>query len=395
MLRRLFEMLLLRDAEVFSPEPLGRNDVLVGGGRVLAIAPQLLPAPSDWPVDTLDVGGRWLVPGFVDAHVHLGGGGGEGGPHTRVPPLHAGALVHAGITTCVALLGTDGTTRSMADLVAHVLGLRAEGLSAWCWTGSYEVPVRTLTGSIRSDLVFVDPIVGVGELAISDHRSSQPTLDEFLRIAADVHVGGMMADKAGVLHLHLGDGARGLELVRTALTTTELPATMFHPTHVNRNPRLFAEAQALAIEHGCTIDVTAFPDEDLGGAIAADEAILECVESGVPLERITCSSDGGGCMPRFGADGHMIGMGVGRPATLMDAWRRLVARGMAPADALRPFTRTVARMLRLPGKGCVAVGADADLVVLDGEHRPWHVLARGEPWMREGAPIRTGTFEGA
>ena len=65
----------------------------------------------------------------------------------------------------------------------------------------------------------------------------------------------MMADKAGVLHLHLGDGARGLELVRTALTTTELPATMFHPTHVNRNPRLFAEAQALAIEHGCTIDV--------------------------------------------------------------------------------------------------------------------------------------------
>ncbi len=283
----------------------------------------------------------------------------------------------------------------MADLVARVLGLRAEGLSAWCWTGSYEVPVRTLTGTVRGDLVFVDPILGVGELAISDHRSSQPTFDELVRVAADVHAGGLMADKAGVLHLHLGDGARGLELVRAAITRTELPASVFHPTHVNRNARLFAEAQALAIEHGCTIDVTAFPDEDLGDAIAADEAIVECVRAGVPLDRITCSSDGGGCMPRFGPDGHMVGMGVGRPGTLMDAFRRLVARGVSLADALRPFTSNVARMLRLRDKGRIAVGGDADLVALDRDHRPWHVLARGEPWLREGAPVRRGTFEGA
>jgi beta-aspartyl-dipeptidase (metallo-type) len=387
-------MLLLRDADVFAPEPLGRNDVLLGGGRVLALG-RRLERPSSWPVDELDLDGRALVPGFVDAHVHLGGGGGEGGPHTRVPALHAGALAHAGITSCVALLGTDGTTRTMADLVARVLGLRAEGLSAWCWTGSYEVPVRTLTGSVRSDLVFVDPILGVGELAISDHRSSQPTFDELLRVAADVHAGGMMADKAGVLHLHLGDGARGLELVRAALTRTELPASVFHPTHVNRNARLFSEAQSLAIEHGCTIDVTAFPDEDLGDAIAADEAIAVCVRAGVPLDRITCSSDGGGCMPRFGPDGHMEGMGVGRPSTLVDAFRRLIARGMTLPDALRPFTSNVARMLRLRDKGRIAVGGDADLIALDREHRPWHVLARGEPWVREGAPVRRGTFEGA
>lgn len=388
-------MLLLRDAEIFAPEPIGRNDVLVGGGRILAIGAELGRPPSHWPVDELDLGGRWLVPGFVDAHVHLGGGGGEGGPQTRVPALHAGALAHAGITTCIALLGTDGTTRTMADLVARVLGLRAEGLSAWCWTGSYELPVRTLTGSVRSDLVFVDPVLGVGELAISDHRSSQPTLDEFLRVAADVHVGGMMADKAGVLHLHLGDGARGLELVRAALRTSELPASMFHPTHVNRNARLLVEAQALAIEHGCTIDVTAFPDDDLGEATSAEHAIVGCIREGVPLDLITCSSDGGGCLPRFGTDGRMIGMGVGRPSTLVEAWRRLLALDVAPGDALRPFTSSVARTLRLPSKGRVVVGADADLMVLDDRYRPLHVLARGEPWLRDGAPVRMGTFEGA
>ncbi|HET6582020.1 MAG TPA: beta-aspartyl-peptidase [Nannocystaceae bacterium] len=388
-------MLLLRDAEIFAPQPIGRNDVLMGGARILAIGPALGRPPSDWPVEELDLGGRWLVPGFVDAHVHLGGGGGEGGPHTRVPALHAGALVHAGVTSCVALLGTDGTTRTMADLVARVLGLRAEGLSAWCWTGSYELPVRTLTGSVRGDLVFVDPVLGVGELAISDHRSSQPTLDEFLRVAADVHVGGMMADKAGVLHLHLGDGARGLELVRAALRTSELPASVFHPTHVNRSSRLLVEAQALAIEHGCTIDVTAFPDDDLGDATAAGDAIAACIREGVPIEGITCSSDGGGCLPRFDGDGRMIGMGVGRPATLVEAWRRLLALDIPPGDALRPFTSSVARMLRLPSKGRIAVGADADLVVLDEHQRPWHVIARGELWLRDGTPVRTGTFEGA
>src|SRR5690349_13816842 len=182
---RATRMLLLRDADVLAPEALGRNDVLVAGGNIVAIAPSLGPLPDAVPCRVIDLGGRRLVPGLVDAHVHVTGGGGEAGPHTRVPPITASALAHAGITTCIGLLGTDGTTRTIADLVARTLGLRAEGLSAWCWTGSYEVPPKTLTGAVRSDLVFVDPILGVGELALSDHRSSQPTLDELLRVAAD------------------------------------------------------------------------------------------------------------------------------------------------------------------------------------------------------------------
>jgi beta-aspartyl-dipeptidase (metallo-type) len=341
----------------------------------------------------IELGGRRLVPGLIDAHVHVTGGGGEAGPHTRVPPLHAGELVHAGITSVVGVLGTDGTTRSVAELVARTLGLRAEGLSAWCYTGSYEVPPKTLTGSVRSDLVFVDPILGVGELALSDHRSSQPTLEELLRVAADAHVGGMMSGKAGIVHLHMGDGARGLELVRRAIDTTELPASVFHPTHVNRNPGLLREAQALAREHGCTIDVTAFPDEDLGDAIPAHLAIAGSLEAGVPIERITCSSDGGGCMPSFDADGRLVAMGVGRPDSLLTALRRTIDCGVTASEALRPFTSNVARVLRLADKGRIALGAAADLLALDPEGGIHCVIARGRPWVQGGVAVHTGAFE--
>ena len=81
----------------------------------------------------------------------------------------------------------------------------------------------------------MDAIIGVGEVAISDHRSSQPTLDELLRLASEAHVGGLMSGKAGILHLHVGDGPRGLDLVREALDRSEIPARVFNPTHVNRS----------------------------------------------------------------------------------------------------------------------------------------------------------------
>jgi beta-aspartyl-dipeptidase (metallo-type) len=383
---------LLRGAEVLAPEPLGRCDVLVGGERILAVAPSLPRLPDALAVEEDDLTGRQLVPGLVDAHVHLGGGGGEAGPHTRVPALQAGELARAGVTTCVGLLGTDGTTRSIADLVARALGLRAEGLSAWCWTGSYELPVRTLTGSVRSDLVFVDPIIGVGELALSDHRSSQPTLDELLRVAADAHVGGMMSGKAGVVHLHMGDGRRGLELVHRAIATTELPARVFHPTHVNRNPALLDDAIALA-KSGVTIDATAFPSVELDDGVDAADAIAKMLAEGVPASRITCSSDGGGCMPRFDGDGRIVEMGVGSPDTLAATLAGLLARDVPAPTAVAIFTKNVAELLRLPRKGRIAAGGDADLVGLDAAGRVCDVMARGRWWMRGGVQLTCGTFE--
>src|SRR5215208_5947207 len=251
-------MELLRNADLYDPRARGRSHLLIGGERILWIGADEPELPASLGVTSRDLEGRRVIPGLIDCHVHLTGGGGEAGMHTRVPPLQLSRLTTGGVTTAVGLLGTDDTVRSPAELVAKARGLIAEGLSAYCYTGGYHVPPVTVTGSVRQDIVSIDLILGVGELAISDHRSSQPTLDELLRIAGDAHVAGLMTGKAGIVHLHVGDGARGLELVRRALDESELPASVFNPTHVNRRKELFEEAMALT-ERGCVIDITAFP----------------------------------------------------------------------------------------------------------------------------------------
>jgi beta-aspartyl-dipeptidase (metallo-type) len=369
-------LLVIRNADVHAPEPLGRRDLLIGGGRVLAIEERIDGVERLPGVTSLDVEGRRVVPGFVDTHVHLTGGGGESGPASRVPRLPFDALVSAGVTTAIGVLGTDCTTRSVESLVSAVQAVREQGLSAWCWTGGYEVPPITLTGNVRKDIVYVDPIIGVGEVAISDHRSSQPTFDEIARLAADCHVAGMMSGKAGLLHLHLGDGPRGLSLVRRVLDETELPPSTFYPTHVNRRTALFKEGLEIA-GRGCPIDVTAFPVEEGEDAYDAAEAITRYLDSKAPRHLITCSSDGGGCLPKFDASGRLTAMDVGRPAVLFETFATLLSRGAAIADVLPVFTKNPADILRLGQKGRIAVGADADLVSLDEKHHPRDVIALG------------------
>ena len=198
---------LLTNAQVFAPEDLGLRHVLIGGGRIIAISGNTAEL-SVARATEFDLEGQRLIPGFIDGHAHVTGGGGESGFKTRVPPVPLGQFTRAGVTSVVGVLGTDDTTRDTRSLLAQMRALREEGIGAWCHTGGYHVPPVTLTGSVRDDIVYLDPVIGVGELALSDHRSSQPTRDELLRIASDAHVAGMISGKAGIVHLHLGDGER-------------------------------------------------------------------------------------------------------------------------------------------------------------------------------------------
>ena len=387
-------MLLLRNANVFAPEPLGVHDLLLGGGKVLWLGRALdtLPAALAATMEVIDLEGRRLIPGLIDGHVHITGGGGEAGFSTRVPPVPLTRFTIAGVTTVVGLLGTDDVARGTRDLVATVNALREEGLNAWAYTGGYHVPPTTLTGSVRADLVFIEALLGVGEVAISDHRSSQPTFDEILRLAADAHVAGLMTGKAGVLHLHLGDGPRGLDLVRRALAESEIPARVFNPTHVNRRRGLFDEAIELA-RAGCTVDITAFPVEEGEDAYGAAEALQRYLASGAPPERVTISSDAGGCLPCFDADGRVCSMDVGSAGALLASMRELLGAGMALETMLPAFTSNPARLLRLSDKGRIAAGADADLVALDATGSADTVIIRGAVHVRGGRAVRRGTFE--
>jgi beta-aspartyl-dipeptidase (metallo-type) len=385
---------LLHNARVFAPEPLGVCELLIVGGRIAWIgsAADALMLPRALDVERRDLGGRRVVPGFVDGHAHVTGGGFEKGYASRVPPLAAGAFARVGVTSVVGLLGTDDLVHTPAELLTHVRGLCEQGLSAWCWTGGYHVPPATLTGSVRGDIVHLDRCIGVGELALSDHRSSQPTFDELVRIASECHVAGLMSGKAGVLHLHLGDGPRGLELVRRALDETELPARVFQPTHVNRRRALYEEALALS-RRGVPIDITAFPVDEGDDAWAADAALVRYFEHGGAPELVSVSSDGGGCLPRFDADGRVSGYGVGSPAALADCIARLLRAGHALERVLPAFTSNVAAQLRLPRKGRLAAGGDADLVVLDDDHAVRDVLVGGVWHVRDGRPLVPDPFE--
>lgn len=387
-------MTYLRRAQVYAPEPLGLCDLLLGGGRVLWMGVDPLSLPSELGVETIDLQGRRLVPGLIDGHVHITGGGGEAGFRTRVRPLELSRFTTAGVTSVVGLLGTDDVARGPRELVATIHALREEGLNAWGHTGGYHLPPATLTSSVREDLVFLEPLIGIGEVAISDHRSSQPTLDELLRLASEVHVAGLMTGKAGIMHLHLGDGERGLDLVRRALDNSELPPRVFNPTHVNRRKALFTEALELA-ERGCTIDVTAFPVDEDEDAWSAADALMRYFDAGLPPERITVSSDAGGCLPCFDADGRVSHMDVGAPGALLSTVRELLERGVPLDKALPPFTSNVASLLRLEGKGSISVGADADLVALASDGAVQDVIVRGQAHLRDGKVLRRGTFEAA
>jgi beta-aspartyl-dipeptidase (metallo-type) len=383
---------LLKNAEIYTPAYFGRGCVLLAGGKIVYLGTDAPTMDERLDCEIVDLEGAVLVPGFIDGHVHITGGGGEDGFATQAPSVPLSQFTRHGVTTVIGLLGTDDVTRSTSNVLARVYALRAEGLSAWCWTGGYHVPPTTFSGSVSRDVVNIEAVIGLGELAISDHRSSQPTYDELIRLASEVHVGGLLTRKAGVLHLHLGDGPRGLELIRRALTESELPPRVFQPTHVNRNKALFDEACELS-KQGVTIDVTAFPVEEGENAWSSADAWERYHQQGCPAEQITISSDGGGCLPAFNAQGELIRMDFASSAGLPESVAELRRRGHDLQDILPSITSNVARLLRLRSKGQINTGMDADLVVLDSSSRVHHVIALGRWMVRDGEVVQYGTFE--
>ena len=385
---------LIKNARVYSPEPQGICHILTAGEKLAYIGAERPELDSRLEVEVTDLDGATVIPGLIDGHAHITGGGGETGPSSRVPPVVLSAFTLAGVTTVIGVLGTDDLTRNTQTLVTQAYGLREEGSSAWCHTGGYHLPLTTLTGSARGDIVFIDPVIGVGELAISDHRSSQPTLDELLRVASEAHVAGLMTGKAGIVHLHMGDGERKLSLVQDALKQSEIPPRVFNPTHVNRNISLFEEALKLT-QYGCHIDLTAFPEGHEEPGLSAAAAFLQYQAGAYPANLLTISSDGGGCLPAFNAQGEPTRMGIGRPQTLPETLKQLIQQNVDIEDIVPAMTSNVAELLKLRSKGRLRRGNDADLVVLDSQFDVQHVMARGRWHIRNQRAVISGTYESA
>ena len=389
-------MKLIQGAAVYAPEYLGVQDVLIEGSRIRKIADKI-PVAEAYEVQVIDGSGMLLFPGFIDGHVHILGGGGEGGYHTRTPEIMLTDITSGGVTTVVGCLGTDGTTRTMASLLAKARGLEEEGITAYIYTGSYQVPVRTLTGSIVDDLILIDKVVGCGEIALSDHRSSQPTCEEFARIVGDTRGGGILSGKAGLVNIHMGDGERMLSCLRYVVKNTEIPPSNMLPTHINRSTRLLKDGMDYAKTLGGYVDLTTSSDPDYleEDEVKASTGLKFLLEQGVPEHQITFSSDGQGSMPIFDRDGNFLGLGVGKVTSLYREVRDAILKEKVDlTQALRTVTSNPAALLKLTRKGRVAVGCDADLVLVRQEDLQIHtVLAKGRRMVQNGAAVRKGTFE--
>ncbi|MCF6288363.1 MAG: beta-aspartyl-peptidase [Proteobacteria bacterium] len=382
----------IKNVEIYAPEPLGLCTMLIAGGTIVAISQNHIKIDAKLLASDTDFTGKRLVPGLIDAHAHITGGGGETGFNSKVPAINLSQYTKAGVTTVIGLLGTDDTTRNTSALIAQVYALREEGLSAWCYTGGYHIPLTTFSGCIRKDIVHIEPIIGVGEVALSDHRSSQPTFAEIARIAGDTHVAGLMTGKAGIVHFHLGDGKRGLDLLEQLLDTTEIPPRVLNPTHCNRNIPLFKQACELT-KKGISIDITAFPATDSKEEYSAAESFRIYMHGGFDKTKFTISSDGGGCLPHFDKQGELLHMDYGRCTLLSDTIKELLDEKFALNEVIAPFTSNVAKLLRLKHKGQIKVGNDADLVILDAQNQIESVMARGQWQQQNYKTIKFGSFE--
>lgn len=363
---------LIENGEVYAPEARGRRSVLLVAGviaKVGAVERRAVEA-SGLELEVVDAAGCVVAPALIDPHEHLAGGSGEKGYASQTPAISAGEIVGAGVTTVVGCLGVDTTTKTLPALLAKAKGLKQEGLSAHVWTGGYNVPATTLTGSVRDDIMLVEEVIGAGEVAISDDRSTGPASHELARLAREAHNGGLLANKCGVTHFHVGDAKGRLQPLRALIDEYEIPPAWLYPTHVGRGEELMREAAELT-RRGSFVDVDTV-EEDLA-------KWLGCfLEHGGDASRLTASSDAS----------------ISSPRTLFGQVRACVLEHKFPLEQVLPLvTSNTARVLKLSDRGTLEEGKAADVLVLEGRGLEIRdVFAAGRRLVRDGRLTFTEKF---
>jgi beta-aspartyl-dipeptidase (metallo-type) len=387
---------LIKNGEIYAPHYLGKKDLLIIDSRIGWIADEIGVPDGFAKITVVDASDKYIVPGFIDAHVHITGGGGEGSYRTRTPELQLTDATLAGITTIIGVLGTDGTTRTMTNLIAKARALDEEGITCYIHTGSYQVPLKTLTGKIEDDIILIDKIIGAGEVAIADHRSSQPTVEEMAKIASAARIGGLLSGKAGIVNIHVGDSYDHLKIIDEVVEKTDIPIRQFQPTHINRSQHLFEAGIRFAKKGGfvdfTTSSVPKFFDE---GEVKCSVGLRRMLDQHIDISQITFTSDGQASLPDFDEFGELLGLKIGKVSTLYEEVRDAIIQEGIPIEvALRVITQNPASILKLSRKGMVAEGKDADLVLLDKEDLSIRdVFALGQMMVQDGKPLIKGTFE--
>lgn len=389
---------IIRQANVYAPENLGIKDILLINNKIIAIEDQIDVSVPGIDIEEIDGNGKIATPGFIDGHFHFLGGGGENGYQNRTPEVQLTDLTTAGVTTACGLIGTDGEGRDDVALISKAHALDIEGISTYVYIGNYRLPVKTVTDSIIKDIMVIDKAIGVGEIAISDHRNGAPTFEQFAHACADARVGGLLSGKAGVVNIHVGPGKDRLNYIFRALEETDIPITTFYPTHIGRSQELVDEGLRFA-SMGGTIDVTGNENPqqsyELDGELPFRVILQQLLDKNISHEYITMSSDGQGSLPRFDEEGNFLRIGVASSQALIVGVKDAVLNGGIPLETVLPaVTSNVARVLKLTRKGHLNEGYDADILLLDEETLEIEtVIAKGQLMIKNKEILVKGTFE--
>ncbi len=377
---------LLKRGRCFTPKDIGQKDILVVFDKICRIEDQI--KPENFPdVEVIDCQGCLVCPGFIDQHVHIIGGGGEQGPLSRTPEIMLSNIIKAGVTSLVGVLGFDSVTRSISGLLAKARALEKEGITTYLYSGSYGIPTATLTGRVLTDIALIDKVVGVGEIAISDQRSSHPSLESLREIASEARTGGMLGGKAGVVHIHIGDGKEGLSPLLQLLNESDFPIEMFVPTHMNRSQKLFEQGIKL-LKSGGNIDLTAGEAQGLRVPDAMERLVHENMTT---MDHVTLTSDGNGSIPQENSQFSM-----GKVTALLDDFRAcILEKGLNIETVLRTVTLNPAMTLKLfPRKGSLQPGSDADILVFKEKNlEVYKLLAKGNILIHDEKTVKKGTYE--
>ncbi len=227
------------------------------------------------------------------------------------------------------------------------------------FTGGFDTEV-TITGSFKSDIYLIDNCIGA-KCCISDRRGAQTTYDDLKKAMATTAVGGLLARKAGVLHIHMGRRPRRPDAGDQG-PGRDRGADQEHRAHPHQPQRAVDGAGPhLGQERRrAGPDPLLYPPDFKRGTKTA-RRVTDLVKAGCPSSRSPSAPTPTGCThPRLRAHGpqphgpHVQGV----PGHDQRGGHLLT-------DCLKCVSTNVARVLRLEQKGQIAPGMDADLLLLD------------------------------